>query len=138
MGKQLEKIPSQLDDNEIIAKVLQNRGNSFEVLVPESHLHKVLKCNGAEERQILVALSPSLRKKIFVQRNGFVVVSLENIGPNGKLKGEISAVVADPKSWHRALEDWPAEFTVIKQTHEILELPPSLSEEEYSSDSSEV
>lgn len=138
MGKQLEINPTRLDDNEIIAKVLQNRGNSFEVLVPESHIHKVVKYNGAEQSQILVALNPSLRKKVFVRRNGFVVVSLENLGPNGKLKGEISDVITDAKTWQKTLEDWPAEFAVAKQVHEALELPPSLSDEESSSEISEL
>ncbi|GMM49935.1 hypothetical protein DASB73_008930 [Starmerella bacillaris] len=118
--------PDQLNDDEIIAKVKQNRGSTFDIEIPESHIPRVTKVLPSfTGNTLLVALSPKLRNKFFVRRNGLVVAVLED---TGKVKGEIINIVADPRQW-KNFPEFPPEYNVAK-TDNSLELPPSLSDEE--------
>lgn len=136
-GSDIGLAPVSLADNEVIAKVLQNRGNLFDVLVPASHWPRaveILKLGDSDSTQLLVGLSPQLRNKFFVRRNGFVVLSLEDLGPSSKIKGEITNVVGDQRDWQKTLrEEWPAEFSASREETQM-ELPPSLSEDEDTSE----
>lgn len=130
--------PLCLAGNEVIGKVLRNRGNLFDVLVPQSHWPRALKILNSEKEledtnqptELLVGLSPLLRNRYFVRRNGLVVLSLENLGPMSKVNGEITNIVEDQRDWEKSLRhEWPVEFSRAKEESNI-ELPPSLSDEE--------
>lgn len=121
--------PERLEPNEVVAKVLQNRGSTFDISVPESQLPKVKEVLGSEAAELLVGLSPALRHKFFIKRNGFVIVTLEKIG-NGKISGEITNVVDDTRYWQRNFADWPIEYGVPQETS-TLDLPPISDEDEY-------
>ena len=139
--------PVCLAANEVIGKVLRNRGNLFDVMVPQSHWPRALKILNSEKEledtdqptELLVGLSPLLRNKFFVRRNGLVVLSLENLGPMSKVNGEITNIVENQRDWEKSLRhEWPIEFSRAKEETQI-ELPPSLSdeEEEYTDDGEE-
>lgn len=120
--------PEEINDDEVVVKVKQNRGSTFDVEVPASQAAKVAKILPSVKAgdQLLVGLSPKLRNKFFVRRNGLVLIALEEVG---KVKGEIINIVADARAWEKALPDFPEEYRTQKQDNQ-LELPPSLSDEE--------
>lgn len=122
--------PDDLDNNEVISKVLVNKGTSFEVELAPSHIQKATAALETDEPQttLVVSLSPVLRNKYFIRRGGLVVVALED---RGKVKGEIINLIADTREWQK-MPWWPSEY-VEKRDTVALDLPPSDSdyEEEY-------
>lgn len=120
--------PDQLDTNEVISKVLANRGSSFEVEIAPSHIGRaslILEYGEKPETTLLVALSPALRNKYFIRRGGLVLVALEE---RGKIKGEIKNLIADTREWQK-MPWWPSEYIETRDTT-TLDLPPSDSDYE--------
>lgn len=119
--------PPEIGSDEVVVKVKQNRGSTFDVEVPASEAARVARVLPSfTQNQLLVGLSPKLRNKFFVRRNGLVLVALEDVG---RVQGEIINVVADPRVWEKALPEFPTEYKVQKETSQ-LDLPPGLSDED--------
>lgn len=125
--KNLGVPPDELDDNDVIAKVVASRGNSFDIEVPASQFDRVKRLvpDAEEGARLLVQMSPKMRNRFFVRRGGLVLVAIEE---KGKIKGEIVNLVADRRHWERQ-HYWPPEYIAARQT-EAMGLPPTYADEE--------
>lgn len=116
--------PYELESNEVVVKVIKNRGNTFEVLVPQSKVELVKNILPDASDELLVGLSPRLRNQYFIKRGGYAVATIEQ---RGKLQGEISNVCGDERQWQKQ-SYWPEEYKTSNDGYDALDLPPSEDE----------
>ncbi|PRT56909.1 hypothetical protein B9G98_04529 [Wickerhamiella sorbophila] len=133
MKLEIGEPPYELEENEIIVKVVKNRGNTFEVQVPASCLDRVRQVLPEATEELLVGLSPRLRNQYFIKRGGYAVATIEQ---RGKLQGEISNVCGDERQWQKQ-SYWPLEYKTTNAGYDTLDLPPSDEESDYETDEEE-
>lgn len=85
--------PARLEKDQVVAKVVQLKGSA---------LFMVVENNGQE---LLVEMPPKYRNKIWVRRNGFVIVDKsEFLEKDNKIDGTILYVVQSPlKNWKKQI-----------------------------------
>lgn len=116
--------PTQLTQNQQIARVKQNAGNNlYQLELPAGDL-------------VLAELPARFRSTIWIKRGTFVLVDTSAMADReNKLGGEIVNVVREEKAW-RKMEYWPAAFASRKSVYgedsddEGPKMPPSDSEDE--------